>query len=100
MKIPVGKVHLVDQEGRFVLIRSSKVLKVEPGTFITLFDQSGHPAGTVKASPARRGAFLTADIVEGNPMVGQQALMDFSAEKAMEKPEGPAMSDDDIQVLE
>ena len=78
MKIPIGTVHLVDTAGNFVLIRSSRMLMIEPDTLITVFDDRGEIAATLKVSPARKGSFLTADILSGIPKTGQLSLIHIS----------------------
>src|SRR6056297_1884116 len=67
MKIPVGSIHAVDPEGRFVLIRSSRTFEVESGTQMTSYADDGTVTGIFEVSPARKGAFLTADILQGSP---------------------------------
>lgn len=96
MKIPVGTIHHVDPAGGFVLIRSSRLLQIEPGTTISVHGDDGMPVASVEVSPARKGQFLTADILNGTPLVGQRTLMEY----APPAPGAPAPGDDDIQVLE
>lgn len=96
MKIPVGTIHHVDPAGGFVLIRSSRLLQIEPGTTISVHGDDGMPVASVEVSPARKGQFLTADILNGTPLVGQRTLMEY-APPALG---APAPGDDDIQVLE
>jgi hypothetical protein len=105
MKIPIGTVHLVDTAGNFVLIRSSRMLLLEPDTMITVFDDRGDIAATLKVSPARKGAFLTADILSGTPKTGQQAVMDYDPVKRSDPAAAGgtgqgAGAASDIQVLE
>ena len=103
MKIPIGTVHLVDTAGNFVLIRSSRMLLIEPDTLITVFDDRGEIAATLKVSPARKGQFLTADIVSGVPKTGQQAVMDYNPAKRTDPAAAGAPGEgaaSDIQVLE
>lgn len=95
-KIPVGTIHHVDPAGGFVLIRSSRLLQIEPGTTISVHGDDGMPVASVEVSPARKGQFLTADILNGTPLVGQRTLMEY----APPAPGAPAPGDDDIQVLE
>lgn len=98
MKVPIGFVHVVNTEGNFVLIKSRRAQEVEPGASITTLDTSGQISARLTISPARKGAFLTADILEGNPMVGHQVLMEYSLEKTAD-PTAPGSSDE-IQILE
>jgi len=100
MQIPIGTVHLVNEAGKFVLIRSSRALKIEPGTVIEIIGPGGAPVASASVSPARRGQFLTADIIEGVPTVGNQVLMNYSP-KEPDAPATPgAAPGSDIQVLE
>lgn len=100
MKVPVGKIHLVSPDGDFVLIRSSRFLPVEPETGLTVHGDSGIESARLKVSPARKGAFLTADILSGIPTVGDTVMMDYIT-KPLAAGEDPFGGDDDaIQVLE
>ena len=100
MQIPIGTVHLVNGAGKFVLIRSSRALKIEPGTVIDIMGTGGVPVASAQVSPARRGQFLTADILSGVPVAGNQVLMSYTA-KEPESPAAPsAMPGSDVQVLE
>lgn len=100
MQIPIGSVHLVNEAGKFVLIRSSRALSVEPGTVIEIIGPGGVPVASASVSPARRGQFLTADILQGVPTVGNQVLMNYSPKKA----DGPvvpgAVLGSDTQILD
>lgn len=103
LKIPIGTVHHVDTAGGFVLIRSSRTLLIEPGTVITTFTDQGEVAATLEVSPARKGQFLTADIRNGIPKTGQQAVMDYDpASRTAPLKEGTVgpSPGGDIQVLE
>lgn len=103
MKIPVGTIHLVDPSGKFVLIRSSRFLQLEPGMVLTIHGNGGMETARVKVSPARKGQFLTADILSGNPRVGEQTLMDYTARMPEQAQPGQSplqTGGDDVQVLE
>ena len=104
-KLPVGTIHMVDPEGKFVLIQSSRFLPVEPETSITTVSANGMETSQLKVSPARKGQFLTADIVSGRPGVGDRAVMLHvpkvsSPEADPFSPNAGGSSDDEIQVLE
>ncbi len=103
MRIPIGTVHLVNDGGRFVLIRSSRALKIEPGTVIDIIGSGGAPVASATVSPARRGQFLTADIVSGVPATGNQVLMNYTAKEpetaGAPMAQGAALGGD-VQVLE
>lgn len=74
-KYPVGLVHLVQLEGKFVLIRTgSRLMEVSPDGDLMTYDQSGRPTGKLKLSPERKSGFLAADIVEGAPKAGDRVV--------------------------
>jgi hypothetical protein len=68
----VGEIAVVDEEKRFVLVDLDSNLYVPlPGTQL----QSRNAAGKVarlKASPEQERPFIAADIVEGDPAVGDE----------------------------
>lgn len=68
----VGEIAIVDQEKHFVLVDLESNLYVPlPGTEL----QSRNAAGKVahlKASPEQKRPFIAADIVDGEPAVGDQ----------------------------
>lgn len=96
-KIPIGALHVVRPDEGFVLIRSTRFLQIEAGTDLITYGNGGAETSRLRVSPARKGQFVTADILSGAPKVGDQALMDYVA-KAPEIPGGQASND--IQVLE
>ena len=104
MKVPVGSIHMVHPDGQFVLIKSSRFLQIEPGTELTTYDISGVPTGRLLVSPARKGVFMTADIIEGAPEAGNHTLMDYTPRQPTQATPGPAEGgpppEDEIQVLE
>ncbi len=101
MKIPVGSVLSVHPEGGFALIKSSRSNSIEPGTSISTFDSTGGQTSSLQVSNARKGPFLTADIISGNPTRGDQAVMDFVLDREPSPDEeADPVAGDDIQVLE
>lgn len=74
-KLPIGSVHLVHKTGGFVLIRTSRTAEVDPNAEMATYDQGGRPTGKLRLSPERKGAFLVADIVEGNPQANDRVLL-------------------------
>lgn len=103
MILPVGVVDHVDEVARFVLIRSSKGLQLEPDTILTVHGNQGQSVSRVKVSPARKGAFLTADFIEGLPAKGQQVTMEYqrTAPGAATTSSTPGILDPNaVQVLE
>ncbi len=101
MKIPVGMIHIVDPEGRFVLVRSSRTFQVESGTRLTSYAGDGTITGIFEVSTARKGAFLTADILQGTPRKGEQVLMDYASPE-VQNPYDPVSggAETEVQVLE
>ncbi len=99
--LPVGVVQHVDEAARFILIRSSRGFQIEPGTILTVHGNQSQPTATVKVSPARKDAFLTADLVEGAPKPGQTVTMAYAPAGApAQAPVAPSGSDSDLQFLE
>ncbi|MDF1826081.1 MAG: hypothetical protein P1U68_15655 [Verrucomicrobiales bacterium] len=98
MKIPVGSLHVVRPEEGFVLIRSTRFLQVEPGTDLMTYGNGGIETSRLRVSPARKGQFVTADILSGSPKVGDQVLMNHVA--GAPGGMGSDSADDEIQVLE
>lgn len=98
MKVPVGTVHLVSPSGGFALIRSTKFMQIEPGTPLTTVGIGGVETARLEVSPARKGSFLTADILSGIPGQGDHVVMDYRSgvTPAGTEPE----TADEVQVLE
>ena len=74
-QLPIGSVHLVHEEAKFLLIRSSRTTSVAPEAELLTYDAGGRPTGKLKLSPERKSGFLTADIVEGRPQTGDRVVM-------------------------
>ena len=74
-QLPIGSVHLVQEDSRFVLIRTSRLTSVSPDAELLTYDMGGRPTGKLKISPERKSGFLAADIVEGHPQTGDRVLM-------------------------
>jgi hypothetical protein len=70
----VGEIAIVDKEKHFVLVDLESNLYVPPpGTEL----QSRNGAGKIahlKASPEQKRPFIAADIVDGEPAVGDQVI--------------------------
>ncbi len=99
--LPIGVVHHVDPSGNFVLIRSSRRLQIEPGTALATRGDQGQVVARLEVSPARKGEFLTADILEGLPAVGQTTTMGYTPKPlGGSSPAADLGSPDAIQVLE
>ena len=101
MQIPIGTVHMVDQDGKFVLIRSSRTTSVDPDTQIITYGPDATMSSHLKISPARKGAYLTADLVDGIPSVGDMVMIVHT----IRKPSPAGFGEDEsgsiqVQVLE
>lgn len=97
-RIAIGAVHLVNQQAGFVLVKASRTSEIPEGADLFSYTPSGIPSGKLKLSPERKGAFLVADIIEGNPR-NDEVVMFFGIEGA----DGEMASDfdpDAPQVLE
>lgn len=68
----VGEVAVVDEEKRFVLIDLESYLYVPtPGALLRVTNAKGEIAH-LRASPEQKRPFVAADIVDGEPAVGDQ----------------------------
>jgi hypothetical protein len=72
---PVGSVHLVNTEARFILIRTSRTTALSPEADLMSYDQTGRPTGKLRLSPENKAGFLAADIVQGNPQPGDRVVV-------------------------
>lgn len=100
LQIPIGTVHMVDQGGQFVLIKSSRTTELEPDAQIISYGPDARMSSHLKASPARKGAFLTADLVDGLPSVGDLVMVVQSMSRKPGEDGESGFVDSDIQVLE
>jgi len=72
--VAVGEVALVDEANRFVLIDLASSLYVpEPGVLLRAKNASGKTA-RLKTAAERKRPFVAADIVDGEPKVGDQVV--------------------------
>ncbi len=70
----IGEVAVVDEEKKFVLIDLAANLYVPaPGTALRATNASGGTAH-LRASPEQRRPFIAANIVDGDPAVGDQVV--------------------------
>jgi hypothetical protein len=70
----VGKIAVVDEEKRFVLIDLDSNLYVPaPGTALRSTNAAG-AAAHLKASAEQKRPFIAADIVDGEPAVGDEVV--------------------------
>ncbi len=72
--VVIGEVAIVDEEKRFVLIDLENNLYVPaPGAALRTRNPHGETAH-LKASPEQKRPFVAADIIDGNPAVGDQVV--------------------------
>ena len=72
--INVGEVAVVDKERRFVLIDLESSLYVPaPGVALRTL-QGSTETGHLKVSPERKRPFIAADILDGEPKVGDRVV--------------------------
>jgi hypothetical protein len=72
--VAVGEIALVDEANRFVLIDLASSLYVpEPGVLLRAKNASRETA-RLKTAPERKRPFVAADIVDGEPKVGDQVV--------------------------
>ncbi len=70
----IGEIAVVDEEKRFVLIDLESNLYVpESGTPLRSTNAAGKTAH-LKASPEQKRPFIAADIVDGEPAVGDEVV--------------------------
>ena len=72
--VVIGEIAVMDEEQRFVLIDLDSNLYVPaPGTALRTTNPSGKIA-QLKASPEQKRPFIAADIIDGDPVVGEQVI--------------------------
>ncbi|NNE92368.1 MAG: hypothetical protein HKN23_12030 [Verrucomicrobiales bacterium] len=103
--LPIGNVQMVQAEDRYVLIRSSRAMQMEPGTELMTYSLNGRPTAKLKLSPEKKGMFVVADIVQGQPAQGDRVVaMGFKNPRTgglLSRPGfGGRGSGDEVQVLE
>ena len=93
----VGTVHMVERRNDFLLIKASRLTKIDYGTMLISQNADGHQTAELKVSPERNSQFLVADIVRGDPEVGDVVkLIGVRSEDGSVVPVGG----DEVQVLE
>ncbi|MEM7698845.1 MAG: hypothetical protein AAF236_10615 [Verrucomicrobiota bacterium] len=96
VQLPVGTVYSVNSESGFVLIQSGSRFAAAPGTRLTAVGREGTESAVFEVTPARKGAFLVADVVSGIPVAGMTVLMRHNPRTGAAVEE----TDDEVQVLE
>ena len=72
--VVIGEIAVVDEEKRFVLIDLDSHLYVpSPGAALRATNAAGKTAH-LKASPEQKRPFIAADIIDGDPAVGDQVV--------------------------
>ena len=99
MQLPMGTIHHVDPEAGFVLIRTSRITDITPDTRVTVYGNCGVVSAILNTGEARKGQFVTADIVEGMPVRGDQCTMIYTPPQPGAGP-GQDPGGDEVQVLE
>lgn len=84
----IGLVELVNPEQRFVLVRTEGAVKIPLGDQIITLDATGAQA-KLKVTPERKQNFLTADIIEGQPKVGNLVIHRPGQQAAKPAPPAP-----------
>ena len=64
-------VLLVNEDGRFVLVKSDSWTPPEQGTALKCL-RDGKETGILNVGPERRATYVTADIVTGHPKRGDE----------------------------
>ncbi len=78
-QIPIGSVHHVSTTGSFVLVKSRQAGSIEPGTSLITYSPSGQISGTLAATTATKRSFLSAELVTGNPGIGDRVVADLAS---------------------
>ena len=93
----LGTVHMVERRNDFLLIKASRLTKVDYGTTLISQNADGYQTAELKLSPERNAQFMVADIVRGDPEVGDVVkLVGVRADDGSIVPAGG----DEVQVLE
>jgi hypothetical protein len=94
-KVTVGKVHLVHEDARFVLIQSTRLATLPAAAEMMTYSPEGRPTGRLRISPERKGAFLVADILSGNPKVDDAVVL-----YGIQGPDGKLITDPNPEAFE
>jgi hypothetical protein len=86
-KVPVGTIHLVHDQGGFVLIALAAIPAIPDQAELMTYSAEGKPTGKLRVSPERKGNFMVADILGGHPQAGDQVV-----HFGMAGPDGELMS--------
>lgn len=93
----LGTVYMVERRNDFLLIKASRLSEVKYGTTLISQNADGHQTAELKLSPERNSQFLVADILRGDPEVGDVVkVVGVRGEDGAILPAGG----DELQVLE
>ncbi|HEY1082664.1 MAG TPA: hypothetical protein VGE29_10400 [Prosthecobacter sp.] len=84
----IGIVEMVNPEQNYVLVRCENIPPLDVGTELTALDATGVES-KLKVTPERKGRYLTADIVSGQPRVTNLVLIKAGAEIKPPPPSPP-----------
>jgi hypothetical protein len=74
-RVQIGTVHLVHDQGGFVLIELSGMPTIPDQAELMTYSPEGKPTGKLRVSPERKGNFLVADILGGHPQVLDRVML-------------------------
>lgn len=90
-KVVIGRVEMVNPELKFALIHTIERAAIPAGSDLITANEAGETA-RLKMSPERKGVFMTADIVSGEPMKGETVIwMRGSDPTAVAPPPAPVV---------
>lgn len=75
----IGFVEMVNPEQNYVLIRCEQLFALSAGTELTALDATGS-VSKLRLTPERKGRYLTADIVSGQPRVMNLVMQEHTFE--------------------
>ena len=85
----LGTVEMVNPDARFVVVKLGSNLSMQPGSDLFTIGEDGRRA-KLKITPERKGVFVTADVIEGDPRQGDAVLSTAATESPQTTPQpGP-----------
>ena len=84
VSVPIGEIAYVNSDAGFVLVRTGKTIQLKQGT--ELEARLGMtPTAILDASPERKRGFVTADIVQGAPQLGDSVFVRVTPQPDLEQ---------------
>lgn len=83
-RVVIGTVHMTNPQMNFALIQTPGRASLPPGADLISSNEGGE-SSRMKVSPERKGVFLTADIVSGEPVKGDMVIW-LRGEAAVSEP--------------